>query len=76
MANLAYREVHAMNPVEARRRLIKTYQETGASARLRGNGIPLGCRFVCGCVASKPRARPVFRTCPGRKTPSAQESTG
>jgi len=30
MADLAYGEVHAMNPVEARKRLIETYQKTGS----------------------------------------------
>jgi transposase len=30
MADLAYREVYAMNPVEARHHLVRTYQETGS----------------------------------------------
>jgi len=30
MANLAYGEVYAMNPVRARKRLVQTYQETGS----------------------------------------------
>ena len=29
MADMAYREVYTMNPVEARKRLIRTFQETG-----------------------------------------------
>jgi len=29
MADIAYSEVYTMNPVEARKRLIRTFQETG-----------------------------------------------
>jgi len=29
MADMAYREVYAVNPIEARKLLIRTYQETG-----------------------------------------------
>jgi len=29
MADMAYREIHAVNPIEARQRLIRTFQETG-----------------------------------------------
>jgi hypothetical protein len=37
MAELAYREIYAMNAVEARERLVRSYQELGsisATARL------------------------------------------
>jgi putative transposase len=33
MADMAYREIHAMNPVEARKRLIRTYRETGSVSK-------------------------------------------
>jgi hypothetical protein len=29
MADMAYRQIHAINPIEARELLIETYQETG-----------------------------------------------
>lgn len=30
MADMAYGEIHAMNPMEARKLLIRTYEETGS----------------------------------------------
>ena len=33
MADMAYREIHAMNPVEARKRLVRTYRETGSISK-------------------------------------------
>jgi len=33
MADMAYREIHAMNPIQARKLLIRTYQETESKSQ-------------------------------------------
>jgi transposase-like protein len=36
MAELAYRQVYTMNPFEARKRLVQTYQQTGSVRKTAG----------------------------------------
>ncbi len=47
MADLAYREVYSMNPIEARKLLIKTYQQTKSIRKTSRASFPLHLTLQC-----------------------------